>query len=97
MLDDIRFIPFQNFKNQKLISNYKIKDFQKEIFLLYNDKIYHGAKAVFKLYHIGNKKTLYRMYKYFPGFAFFSRVFYYLIARNRFLFSKIIKPSSSTK
>ena len=96
-LDDIQFVPFQNFDNRKIISDYQIEDFQKEIFLLYDDKIYQGAKAIFKLYHIGNKKKFYRLYKYFPGFAIFSNLFYYFIARNRHLFSKIVKPPNRTK
>jgi len=76
---------------QEATRNYpkiSISQFQSSVQLIEsNQKVFNGAEAVFKALAFNPKlRWLLKLYKYLPGFAFFSKFGYKIIARNRKIF-----------
>jgi len=87
--DSIDYAPYQ-----EVASDYpqiSISQFENSIQLIEsNQKIFTGAKAVFKtLSYNPKRRWLLKLYESIPGVAFISELGYKIIARNRQTFSKL--------
>lgn len=87
--DSIDYATYQN-----VASNYpqiSISQFQNSVQLIETDqKVFSGAKAVFKtLAYNPKRRWLLKLYESIPGFAFITELGYKIIARNRYVFSKL--------
>ena len=91
-LSSLEIVPFQELDKKHFKYDIGSEQFKKELYFIYKGEIYKGAEAVFKLYHLNNRKSLYTLYKYLPGFSLISNLSYKTVAKNRRFFSKFISP-----
>lgn len=84
--ETVAYEPFQEAASH--FPEIPVGNFQKTVkLILPSGEVYSGAQAVFKsLAFNPAKQWLWRLYKYFPGFALASEVCYWIISRNRGLF-----------
>ena len=87
----VAYAPYQRVK--KNFPNISLDSFKQSVQLVdRDDKIYQGAEAVFRsLTYVPGQTGWMWLYRFVPGFKFFSELFYRMVAKYRYFFSKLTR------